>query len=116
MKIEINSNFRQASFKTIDGFRFYDYQEIIYLKADGNCALLFTTADVKSIRIFEHFNDLMSSLPKDRFLRCHRSYIVNLKHIRIYKRKCNEIEMTNKTTVPVSKTYEKELFKIRQST
>ena len=46
------------------------------------------------------------------FFQCHRSYIINLKHIKIFMHKCKTIKMSNGEEVQVSGNYQKEFLKI----
>ena len=47
--------------------------------------------------------DFAAQLPQQLFCQCHRSYIVNLDHIRRYTR--DSLTLSNRDTVPISQTF-----------
>lgn len=57
----------------------------------------------KKLAYFEEY------LPKNIFLRIHRSWIINLNFIKTYSKKDNLITLENNQQIPISKTY-KEVF------
>ena len=54
-------------------------EDILYLEAAGNYSKVITHQDTISIR--EKISDLLLSLPKDDFIRVHKSFVVAKKHI-----------------------------------
>lgn len=98
-------------------------QEFISVKADYKVSLL-RTADILFIEsegeyVRIHLQDgskvttlyriknMETSLPAGQFMRVHRSYIVNLRHIRSYER--GRIYLDNDTHIPIGENY-KEAF------
>lgn len=76
------------------------YQNIIYLKGDGNYTTLVTREKSYSLRnILKEFEEM---LPATRFLRIHKSFIVNLDEINTISPK--EVTVNNQK-VPVGRTY-----------
>lgn len=63
----------------------------------------------KSLMTFMSIKLMMETLPNDRFMRVHRSYITSLKNIKSFRR--NELELNDGTVLPVSATYKEELQK-----
>lgn len=55
----------------------FDYDDIVYLKADGNYSILYLKDHTKHI-IYQSLKEFEKDLPENNFFRCHRSYIVNL--------------------------------------
>ena len=55
----------------------FDYDDIVYLKADGNYSIIYLKDHTKHI-IYESLKDFERDLPENIFFRCHRSYIVNV--------------------------------------
>ncbi|MBS1654758.1 MAG: LytTR family transcriptional regulator, partial [Bacteroidetes bacterium] len=47
-------------------------------------------------------------LPENEFVRCHRSYIVSLKHVRSFT---NELLEIGKTQIPIGKLFRNEVMK-----
>ena len=63
----------------------------------------------KSLMTFMSIKLMMETLPNDRFMRIHRSYITSLENIKSFRR--NELELIDGTVLPVSATYKEELQK-----
>ncbi|MBB6217731.1 DNA-binding LytR/AlgR family response regulator [Anaerosolibacter carboniphilus] len=84
-----------------------DYHEILYISVDGRQCTVHTQQE--NYMAYMNLKDLESKLPKDRFLRTHRAYIVNLSNIDEIKLWFNHtflIQMKNcKDQIPVSRTY-----------
>ena len=63
----------------------------------------------KSLMTFMSIKLMMETLPNDRFMRIHRSYITSLENIKSFRR--SEVELNDGTVLPVSATYKEELQK-----
>lgn len=88
---------------TSNGFRFIRKDEILFLKADNSYTevKLVTGEQLLLCRILKNFNDVFSTDPE--FVRCHKSYIINTKHIFEYTRSNGGfVTMADKTEIPVS--------------
>lgn len=98
-------------------------QEFISVKADYKVSLL-RTADIlfvesegeyvrihlqdgSKVTTLYRIKNMEASLPAGQFMRVHRSYIVNLRHIRSYVR--GRISLDNDTQIPIGENY-KEAF------
>jgi len=55
----------------------FDYDDIVYVKADGNYSIIYLKDHSKHI-IYQSLKDFEKDLPENIFFRCHRSYIVNV--------------------------------------
>ena len=55
------------------------YQDILYLKADGNYTCVFTTGKTHILKY--SLQAFISQLLNDDFIRVHRSYVINTHHI-----------------------------------
>lgn len=74
------------------------YREILYLESD-----LHKVNIVLNNQVFQ-CNEQLSKLKErlnDQFVVCHKSYIVNMAHIKEFR--YSEIEMNNGTVIPISK-------------
>ena len=64
------------------------------------------TTEIRCLKESYHVSDdldhLLARLP-DSFVRCHRSYAVNLDAVKIYRR--NELILTDGTLVPIGRSY-----------
>ncbi len=62
------------------------YHEILYVEARSHCIYISTTITSAPLKINANLSDIVSSLPPELFIPCHRSYIVNVAHIRLVTR------------------------------
>ena len=80
--------------------------DILYIKADNNDVLIKTYDKV--YKTHNRMRDIISQLPEKDFVQVHRSYIVQLDKI---DKVDGEIIEINSRTIPVSKTYLKEMYR-----
>ena len=84
------------------GDTFYQYEDILYIRSDGNyiIAKLSNGKETSSERM-----GVASFIKKlgNRFVRIHRSYIVNLSHVQ--RIKYNEICIDNEETLPLGRSF-----------
>ncbi|MFC3560506.1 LytR/AlgR family response regulator transcription factor [Pedobacter jamesrossensis] len=87
-----------------------DISEIIYFEAQ-NMTLCIQTKNEKEYA-FVRLKDAIESLPKEIFCQIHRSFVVNVNHIREIRG--NQVTMSNNSIIPFGKLYkEKFLDNIR---
>ncbi|MBC6367398.1 LytTR family DNA-binding domain-containing protein [Algoriphagus sp. AK58] len=81
------------------------FEDILWLKGDGNYTTLITKKTVFSVRnILKEFETV---LPQDQFIRIHKSYIVQISEIQSINPK--EVKVGN-DLVPVGRTYYHQLI------
>ncbi|MBP5564768.1 MAG: response regulator transcription factor [Lachnospiraceae bacterium] len=68
------------SFQVADKFYKVNYDDIIYLESMGRDTYVVTKTE--SITVHAKFSDMENKLPSDRFVRCHRSYIINMSEVK----------------------------------
>ncbi len=78
------------------------YADIIYIESVGEYVRLHLTSGT-SIMTLLRLKNMESALPADRFMRVHRSYIVNLAHVTGYAR--GRVYLDNEEYVPISINY-----------
>lgn len=87
-----------------------EYDEILYITVDGRQSMIFTGNG--TFTLYMNLKELELKLPSNKFLRTHRSYIVNLDNIDEIKMWFNNtfvIHLKNcKEEIPVSRTYMRE--------
>lgn len=99
--------------------------EYFFVRADNQSIKIFTNTilyvEAMSEYIRIHFKEskplmtfmsiklMMESLPNDRFMRIHRSYIIALDSIKSFRR--SEVELSDGTVLSVSATYKEDLQK-----
>jgi two-component system, LytTR family, response regulator len=84
--------------------------ELKYIEALGDYVKLVT--DHESLVVLSTMKSFASLLPKDRFMRIHKSYIVNLEKVERYNSKAVEIE---KEFLPLSRNKKAELVEALSS-
>ena len=82
--------------------------EILYVEAMSEYIRIHFK-EGKSLMTFMSIKLMMETLPNDRFMWIHRSYITSLENIKSFRR--NELELNDGTVLPVSATYKEELQK-----
>ncbi len=115
LKFENTITKDKISVTDLNGVELIPINEIIYFKSDGNYSTLFLSSNRKIVacKTLKHFS---SNLPARQFIRVHKSYLVNLNHIKKYlKTDGGELIMDNNDTLPVSRSFRGELLKIIQN-
>ena len=76
----VGKKYRTLSFQVADKFYKVNLDDIIYLESYGRDTEVVT----KNERISVHakISDMEKQVPADRFVRCHRSYIVNMSEVK----------------------------------
>lgn len=100
----INLKREQSSVLSIslkDGIRILLQSEIFYLERERRVTHI--AAVRETVNCSEPLATLAERLQKDLFVRCHNSYIVNLRHIRHFHR--TELEVSNGDRILVSRQY-----------
>lgn len=88
--------------KTAEGFSFFDYEEIVLFEASGNYSFLFTTDNHQHIKVLHNLGYIEKKYSNNGLFRCHKKYIINLKHINKFFVKTKSILMKNNMMIPVS--------------
>lgn len=118
---ELKSNFQSAMFQKIglpiaDGILFVELENIILMEADGMYTKIFTVDNTSQIisKPLKFFVDLLAK--NNLYYRPHRSYLINIKHIKQYVRKDgNYIVMSNDEVVSISKEKRDEFLEVVSS-
>lgn len=98
---EPNSD-KKIALNTSQGLLFVHLNEIIYLKADGSYTHIYLTNNRK-ITVTKRLNEYERLEKVGRFLRIHRSQIINLNHIsRILKQDGGTVIMSNSEELSIS--------------
>src|SRR5690606_4413710 len=95
-----------------DGIQLIHHADILYCQSSGNYTEFFLTTNEKIIasKTLKHFGGL---LPENQFVRIHKSYIVNLSHLKRYlKVDGGVVCMGNNVTLPVSRINRDKLLKL----
>jgi two-component system LytT family response regulator len=89
---------------SVDSIEFLKCQDILYLEADGRYTTIFLN-NGKKVTATKNMCEYEDILDRSKFFRVHKSYVVNLSHIKkIYKSNGNYLELYNcKTTIPIAR-------------
>ena len=101
----------KLNFKTVDGYILLHPEEIYYFKSEDIYAFVhdgkteqFINASLKAIEAI---------LPEGSFIRCHRSYIVNIKKVtKIIKAANSSLMLGKGIIIPISRGKKNEVLKI----
>ncbi len=99
-----NSSEQTIFIKSGSEFHQLFIQNIKYIESDGNYVTFYT--DKGPVLARYKISEVLEILPKEYFIRIHRSYIVALKHIETVKKHCVVIDAKE---IPISSHY-KETF------
>lgn len=77
--------------------------DILYCESRKRILIIHT--ERQEYKTYEKMDNAEASLSKNEFVRCHQSYLVNVKHIRELNK--NEIILFNENRIPISKRYQK---------
>ncbi len=103
IKIE-NKQLQKILLPLLDGFEVIQIKDIIHCKANDNFTEFFFTDGSKKLicRTLKFYEDLLGELD---FIRIHKSHLVNLQHIKRYKKgKGGQVFMSDGSTLDVAVT------------
>jgi two-component system, LytTR family, response regulator len=86
--------------RTNDGAYIVWFNELMYCKSDGPYTY-FTLLDGRKIVVSKTIKEFEALLPEHQFIRCHNSYIVNIKEV-VKLDKDDHLVLRNKELIPVS--------------
>ncbi len=98
----IENTLKPIIFKTSIGFVYYDYDDIIMCSADGNCTSVFTLESEVPVKVLHNISFIERKYCDDKFIRCHKSHIINLSHIEKLITKRHQVQLKRGYIVPLS--------------
>ena len=86
-----------------------DFVELLYVTADGE-TVTFYMVDGTQLTVGKRLSEVYKQLPKNQFLRIHRSHVINIKAVK--RIKYGKIVLNNnaKTELAIGTTYAKEVY------
>lgn len=105
----LNGKNRRITLRLQDHFQLIDFDEIIYCKSDGSYTTFFLENN-KKIMVSKSIIEYEKMLPGNEFLRCHQSYLVNIKFIDKLTKE-GFIILKDKSSIPVSVRKKEEIMK-----
>jgi two-component system LytT family response regulator len=101
----------RIALKTSRGIDFLRIEEILYCHAQGRYTRIFTTQG-KEFFLTRVLKELESCLPCDDFFRTHKSYLINLNHIKNYHHNRDKpITLVNNVKIQLAKRRKQEFHK-----
>lgn len=92
------------------GYRLVDIDDIIHIAADSNYSV-FHLQNLEKIAVSKVLKDYEEILPEQRFVRVHKSSIVNLKYVKEYQSKNGlQVLLTNGELINVSRRRASDFF------
>lgn len=92
------------------GYRLVDIDEIIRIEADSNYSV-FHLNNLEKIAVSKILKEYEEILPEERFVRVHKSSIVNLKYVKEYNSKNGlQVILTNGDAITVSRRRASDFF------
>jgi two-component system LytT family response regulator len=92
------------------GYRLVDIDDIIHIEADSNYSV-FHLINLEKIAVSKVLKDYEEILPDHRFVRIHKSSIVNLKYVKEYNSKNGlQVILTNGDAITVSRRRASDFF------
>ncbi len=85
--------------KVEDAFRVFSSEDIYAVIADVNHTKIMTRDEM--VETLTKFSRIENQLPEEYFYKCHRSYVVNMKHIAKFT--AEQLEMMNHAIIPISR-------------
>lgn len=110
------SNVRKVGLPVANGVLFVEFDDIIMLEADRMYTKVYTNKDGEILvsKPMKFFIEILDS--SNEFYRPHRSFLINLKHIKQYvNQDGGYIIMNNQKTVGISRDKRDEFFEVIQS-
>ncbi|MDQ8004231.1 MAG: LytTR family DNA-binding domain-containing protein [Pedobacter sp.] len=92
------------------GYRLVDVDDIIHIEADSNYSI-FHLKNAEKITVSKVLKDYEEILPEERFMRIHKSSIVNLKYVKEYNNKNGlMLSLSNGENIMVSRRRASDFF------
>lgn len=86
------------------------YNDILYLESCRRIVTIHT--DTKKIEFYAQLSDVLFKLPKYQFIRCHQSYIVNLKRIKELNKTDRVLVTENGEKIKISERYYSDVISV----
>lgn len=99
-----NNDVKQIALPTQKGISYINLNDIIFCKADDIYVNIYLSNNKKYF-VSRQLKELEALLEKEKFYRCHKSYIVNLKKIELYsKNEGDYLTMVDGNKIPLSRS------------
>lgn len=104
------STIKKITLPSGQGYRLVDIDDIIHIEADSNYSV-FHLQNLEKIAVSKILKDYEEILPENRFVRIHKSSIVNLKYVKEYNSKNGlQVILENGEAINVSRRRASDFF------
>jgi len=98
----IRNPYRLVPVKTINGYMYIDYKQIILCEAKGKQTWIYTVEQPLGVRFESALAEIEKLLPAPLFFRCHRSRIINLCYLSKFTRYDRTIQLVENIKAVIS--------------
>ncbi|TKC10597.1 response regulator transcription factor [Pedobacter polaris] len=104
------TSIQKITLPSAQGYKLIDIDDIIHIEADSNYSI-FNLTNLEKIVVSKVLKDYEEILPENRFVRVHKSSIVNLKFVKEYNsRNGLQVLLNNGETINVSRRRASDFF------
>ncbi|MCD6068237.1 MAG: DNA-binding response regulator [Bacteroidetes bacterium] len=105
------SGLQKIAIPSAEGYSFVDTSAIISLEADGKYTKIITDSGLRSLST-KNIGEFEELLGNDLFFRTHKSWIVNLNHVKKFLKNESQVLLSNDTLADVSSRKKDEFLRL----
>lgn len=94
---------RKLVIPNASGFLISEISDVVYIHSDGNYSEFHFESEKAKIVSSKTLKEYQNILQQEGFFRIHQSYLINLTHVKEYRRSYNEVVMSNGAALPVAR-------------
>jgi len=98
-----NEDNQRIAIATVNGFEFIEVLKIAYCESNDKTTILYMLDKTQQL-IYRTLKDCERILKNNKFLRVHQKYLVNAAHIVKFHKRDNQIELSNRVLLDVSRS------------
>ena len=98
----MKTSYPKIALQGIDGLIFVREEDIIHANADGNYTEVILL-DQQKVRVLRNLKEVEQLLSSEKFVRTHRSNLINLDHITRYDPENNSVLLSNGDSANVAR-------------
>jgi two-component system, LytTR family, response regulator len=89
--------------RTYQHIRIVNTEAIVYIRASGRFTDIINSGENEELTTRHSLKELEEMLSEGSFIRCHKSLLVNLRHVKAYDLGCNKLLLANNMDIKVSR-------------
>lgn len=94
---------RKLVIPNASGFLISEISDVLYIQSDGNYSEFHFDSEKSKIVSSKTLKEYQNILQQEGFFRIHQSYLINLTHVKEYRRAYSEVVMSNGVALPVAR-------------